>query len=115
MNPSRTAVPTLTEVVQIAGNAPAITLDELQAAPETDAAVDTVPALDEAQLLARVLDDVQRQIDPMLEYRLRESLSPALARLTESLVQEMRGELASTLREVIERAVALELARQRAR
>ena len=36
----------------------------------------------------RVLNEVQRQIDGMLEYRLREALTPILARTSEALVRE---------------------------
>jgi hypothetical protein len=60
-----------------------------------------------------VLLDLQRQMDSMLEYRLREMLTPALARICEQLVRETRIELADTLRDVIDRAVAQELARLR--
>jgi hypothetical protein len=62
-----------------------------------------------------VLLDVQRQIDLMLETRLRETLAPALARLTDALIRETRNELASTLRDVVVRAVSQELSRHRSR
>ena len=73
------------------------------------------PAVTEAQLTHRILTDVQRQIDLMLEYRLREALAPVLARATDNLVRESRGELASTLRDVVARAVAQEMSRHRSR
>ena len=90
-------VPTLTEVVNQpdAGQAPAAAVDQ--------------------ELVQRVLADVQRQIDLMLEHRLREALTPALARLTDALLRETRAELASTLRDVVTRAVAQELSRHRDR
>ena len=69
----------------------------------------------EAQLVEHVLGEVQRQIDLMLEYRLREALMPVLARATENLIREARGELASTLRDIVARAVAQEIARHRPR
>ena len=72
-------------------------------------------AADEAELVQRVLEDVQRQIDLMLEYRLREALAPMLSRLSQALVGEVRDELASTVRDVVARAVAQELSRQRQR
>jgi hypothetical protein len=69
----------------------------------------------EDQLTEKVLLDVQRQLDLMLETRMRETLAPALTRATDTLVREMRHELASTLRDVVARAVAQELARHRRR
>jgi hypothetical protein len=72
-------------------------------------------ALLESQLNERVLADVQRQIDLMLDYRLREVLTPLLSRVADNLVRDVRIELASTLREVVSRAVAQELARHRIR
>jgi hypothetical protein len=58
-----------------------------------------------------VLADLDKQLDLMFEHRLRESLSPVLARMTDSLVREMRAQLAANLREMVARAVSLELDR----
>ena len=69
----------------------------------------------EEQLSLRVLADLQHQVDLMLEVRLREVLTPLLQRAADNLVRETRAELASTLREIVARAVAQELARHRAR
>lgn len=71
--------------------------------------------VDEAAMAQRVLIEVQRQIDGMLEYRLREALTPILARTSEALVRELRQELSKTMRDVVSRAVAQEVARQRTR
>jgi hypothetical protein len=71
--------------------------------------------LNEDELRKLILADIQRQVDAMLEVRLREALAPALARLTDALVRETRGELASTLRDIVARAVAQELSRHRDR
>lgn len=71
--------------------------------------------VDEAAMAQRVFSEVQRQIDGMLEYRLREALTPILARTAESLVRELRQELSKTMRDVVSRAVAQEVARQRSR
>jgi hypothetical protein len=68
---------------------------------------------DEAQIAQRVLADVQRQIDGMLEYRLREALAPILARSSEALVRELRQELSKTMRDVVARSVAQEVARHK--
>lgn len=72
-------------------------------------------SFDEAQMTQRVLVEVQRQIDGMLEYRLRETLAPILARTSEALVRELRQELSKTMRDVVSRAVAQEVVRQRSR
>ena len=74
-----------------------------------------VSGLDEAQIVQRVHADLQRQIDGMLEYRLREAMAPVLARTTELLVRELRQELSKTMKDVVARAVAQEVARQRSR
>ena len=59
--------------------------------------------------------DLQRQVDLMLEYRMREAIAPSLARVSELLMREVGAELSVTLKDVVARAVALELARQRGR
>lgn len=80
----------------------------------------TAPALpagagrDDNEIALQVLDHLQRQIDLLLERRLREALAPAVARLVETLVQEASGELAATLRELAAQAVARELSRRHA-
>ncbi|HJV60148.1 MAG TPA: hypothetical protein VJ743_04335 [Albitalea sp.] len=98
-------LPKLTEVVDAPTVAARLAANRAAQAPE----------LSEEQLVQRVLADVQRQVDLVLEHRLREALAPALARLTDALVREARNDLASTLREVVTRAVAQELSRHRAR
>lgn len=98
--PSPGRVPTLTEVIGP------------QPSPVTPPAALTGS---EHELVHRVLANVQRQVDLLLEQRLREALAPALARLTDALLRETRGELASTLRDIVARAVAQELSRHRDR
>jgi hypothetical protein len=83
--------------------------------PSRLAADAEVRAIDEAQIVQRVHADLQRQIDGMLEYRLREAMAPVLARTTELLVRELRQELSKTMKDVVARAVAQEVARQRSR
>ena len=70
-----------------------------------------IPVIDEAALTQRVLADLDKQLDLMFEHRLRETLAPVLARMTDGLVREMRNQLALSLREMVSRAVALELDR----
>lgn len=73
------------------------------------------PVIDEGELAQRVMGDVQRRIDSMLEFRLREAMTPLLARHVEALVHDLRDELAHTMRDVVARAVAQEMAKRRQR
>jgi hypothetical protein len=100
------SLPTLTEVVDVAEATEATVPMQLYPAEQA-------PVIDEETLVERVLADVSRQVELMLEYRLRETLTPVLARATDALVREARNELAQTLRDVIARSVAQELARHR--
>ncbi len=74
-----------------------------------------LPEISEAQLAQRVMGDVQRQIDGMLDFRLREALGPILARHSEALVKDLREELNRTMRDVVARSVAQEMAKLRQR
>ncbi len=70
--------------------------------------------LNEAQLSERILADVQRQIDLMIEHQLGAALSPVLSKLTQDFALAAREAVSQSLREVIERAVKQELDRVRA-
>lgn len=129
-------VPVLTEVVMLPKAQPAVEVDEFPPLPADPAFAATAPSplgrpeagvapksaapvpapvapvgIDEARVAQRVLADLDKQLDLMFEHRLRESLSPVLARMTDSLVREMRAQLAANLREMVARAVSLELDR----
>ena len=117
-------VPTLTEVVQLEAQAPpgvpqpAGPTDGPEPGPDWSQTVVLPPGTalpDEAQLTQNILADLQRQIDLMLEYRLREAIGPALARTADALIREVRTDLAASMRELVARAVAQELARHRGR
>jgi hypothetical protein len=114
-------VPTLTEVVDWRAsaappNAPPASVEETAIADTAAAPAPVEHALPtEAELVEQVLAQVQRQVDLMIEYRMREALTPLLARATDNLVRDARNELASTLRDVVARAVAQELTRHRNR
>ncbi len=115
-------VPTLTEIVAWPQSpAPAEARLPLPAVEARAAEADmlTTPNAPlraaEDQMIQRVLVEVQRQVELMFDYRLREVLTPLLARAADSIVREARVELASTLRDVVARAVAQELARHRTR
>jgi hypothetical protein len=118
-----TRVPTLTEVVSLPGTQPVepAPVPSAASAPAPAGAAPFVerranwPPLEEDQIVQRVFGDLQRQVDLMLETRIKETLSPALTRATDQLVRDVRAELASTLRDVVARAVAQELARHRGR
>lgn len=116
-------VPTLTEVVAwpqgvpLAAGEAQLPLPAVEAQPvEADLVASPMPLrVGEEQMIQGVLVEVQRQVDLMLDYRMREVLAPLLARATDSIVRDARTELASTLRDVVARAVAQELARHRTR
>ena len=128
--PHPAQVPTLTEVIEVdeftelgsvasapppvqVSPAPAYTTVPTPAAPQP-IPLDSLPVL-EGQLAQRVLNDVQRQIDSMLEFRLREAMAPVLARHSEAIVRELKDELARTMRDVVARSVAQEVAKLRSR
>jgi len=115
-------VPTLTEVVDWPDQvqAPAASPQHGGGFDESMVLAPNAPSpvasfLSEEQLSQRVLADLQQQVELMLEVRLREVLTPLLQRAADNLVRESRAELASTLREIVARAVAQELARHRGR
>lgn len=93
---------------------PPISLESLPVLAEAVSPA-AVPGVSEAQLAHRVLVDVQKQVDGMLEFRLREALAPVLARHTEAIVRDLRDELGRTLKDVVARSVAQELAKLRQR
>jgi hypothetical protein len=129
-------VPTLTEEVAWPESAPARVVpplpaeampvealrDEPMSAQDLQGEADVVGAamlqalmVNEEQITQRVLVELERQVELMLEYRLREVLTPVLTRAADNLIRDTRSELASTLRDVVARAVAQELARHRSR
>lgn len=115
-------VPTLTEVVVMPDTPPVpmppmpMEADVMVPMPAVGGAgAPHMPHVNDEQMIQRVLADVQRQVDLMLEYRLREILTPILTRAADSVIRDARNELASTLRDVVARAVAQELSRHRDR
>lgn len=81
--------------------------------PALAAGVPTV--LDEQQLAERILLGLQRQIDVVVEYRVREVLTPILNRATDAIVRDARTDLSRSLRDLVGQAVTQELRRQRDR
>ena len=88
--------------------AAAVTPADTPAAPPMEASLDA-HAIEE-----EVLAELAQRIDLMFEYRLREALAPTLARAADLLIREAREEVALTLRDVVSRAVAQQIARRRA-
>lgn len=110
-------VPILTEVVLLSqSDSVDIPVDGPADEPSAATQVPVVaapPALLEQELVERIWTDVQRQVELMFEYRMRETLSPILSRATDAVLRETRQQLASTLRDVVAKAVAQELSRHR--
>ena len=104
--PESTVEPTPESTPDLPASPQAVAVAPLHAAPA---------APTEDQLTSSLLADLQRQIDLVLEYRVREALTPILARATDAIVREARSELTHTLSEVVALAVAKEMRRQRSR
>ena len=117
-SPATSAVPVAAPEMHVAApvSAPASPPATPSPAPVAPAAVVAASApavpINEAQLTQRILADLQRQIDLMLEVRLREALAPVLARATDALIRDARKELTSAMRDAVARSVAQELARR---
>jgi len=66
----------------------------------------------EVLVTQRVLADLQRQVELMLEVRLREALAPILARASDALVRDARKELTAAMRDIVASSIARELGRR---
>jgi len=113
--PASAAAPSSAPTPAPAVRTPPISLDSLPVLAEAVSPAALQPEVSEAQLAHRVLADVQKQVDGMLEFRLREALAPVLARHTEAIVRDLRDELSRTLKDVVARSVTQELAKLRQR
>ena len=71
-----------------------------------------VEAVSEDVLVQRVLERLDGQVDQVFDERMREALLPALARVADTLMAELRQQLHGTLREMVSQAVAVELVHQ---
>ena len=113
-------LPTLTEVLELGRDTPAASLmpdaafaphaifvphATAHAGPEAATHWAADPAAD-TDLVAQVLALLEPRIGALLETRLREALAPALARAADGLMRDARLEVATTLRSVVEEAVA---------
>lgn len=71
------------------------------------------PAIDEHRVRERVLADLQRQLDALVESRLREAMGLALAHAGDALISDLHERLAATLHTLVVDAVEQEVARYR--
>lgn len=81
-------------------------------APPPAAARPATASAGDVQLTQRVLADLQRQVELMLEVRLREALAPILARASDALVRDARKELTAAMRDIVSRSIARELGKR---
>lgn len=88
--------------VAFAASAVAATLPV--SAPTQTQPLDAVE-LDAAEIVDRVLRELQPRIEALLEQRLREALAPALASVADGLIRDTRAELASVTRELVQESV----------
>ena len=102
--------PTLASPAHAVTPAPAVPAVPAVPAP-TEPAPTSLERVTEAELSQRVMADLQKQIDLMLDVRLREALAPILARAGDAIVRDARKELTTALRDVVAAAVARELGR----
>ena len=115
MTTHRGALPTLTEVIDIASGESELGLGSATLAPES-LPLEAQPALSTdtgVALTTQVLETLRPRIDALLEARLQSVIAPRLAHVAGELVQSMRGELAGTMHELVSQAVADVLARRR--
>jgi len=124
ISPSDASIPVLTQII---GTSPVGAVGTSQAdavakPPLASSAADKNAQLRtdeewkalELKLNERVLRQILRRVDFVIEHRVKESLADILQVATEELVKEIRGGLQVTLEDVITRAVAQELARVQA-
>jgi hypothetical protein len=117
---STVVVPTLSEVaVPPVDRELSILKQEVGVTIETPAvsgpAVSSLPEVNEAQLTQRIMQVIQKQVDGMIEFRLKEAMAPILARHSEAMSRELREELSRTMADVVARSVAQEMAKLRVR
>lgn len=105
------SVPILTEVIEW----PVIQPSSPAAAPEAGPTrvAPRSGGVDEDELVRLILHSLHQQLDGVLEYRIREALTPILSRAADALVRDARHELSRSLGDLVTRAVAEELRRQR--
>ena len=73
------------------------------------------PVIDEKRLVDDIMAALQPRVDLSFEYRVREAVAPVLEKLAQTVVAETRVALSATLRDVVARAVAQEVAKRQRR
>ena len=101
--------------VQAAVPAPVPATPAMSAAAPATTTRPTTASPADVQLTQRVLADLQRQVELMLEVRLREALAPILARASDALVRDARKELTAAMRDIVSRSIARELGKREER
>ena len=111
MSTHRGALPTLTEVIDIRADS----LVPAALAPESLPldAQEVVQADLGAALTTQVLETLRPRIDALLETRLEAAMAPGLARVADELARQLRVDLAIALRGMVAQAVDDVLARRR--
>lgn len=115
MTSPRGALPILTEVIDIEADALACGFAPAVQATEALALDEHTPVLADpaVALTTQVLETLRPRIDALLEARLQAAMAPQLARLSDDIVQTLRGELAVAMRSLVAQAVDDVLARRR--
>ena len=99
-------LPTLTEVLELGRESVVAPWPAPPTPAVTSEPSPVAPVLDEARMLRLVLADLEPRVARLLEERLREALAPALARVADGLIREVRAELVTVVRELVAQAVA---------
>ena len=113
--PSDASIPVLTQILsEPIADAEAKSEPVAKAVTEAEARYQEDLKMLELKLNERVLRQILRRVDFVIEHRVRDALAEMLQSATEDLVKEIRRGLHVTLEDVIKRAVAQEMARVQA-
>ena len=121
MTPQRGVLPTLTEVIEPAAEAPPFTGTEAPLPPES-LPLDTQAAAaasahnvaeTHVALTLKVLTALRPRIDALLEAHLHDVLAPQLARLASDAAQRARRELGAAMHALVDEAVTEALEQRR--
>lgn len=110
--PSDASIPVLTQIIAEPGEAVSIRQQPLAATSVSarNSGDDERWKRLELKLNERVLRQILRRVDFVIEHRVKEALADVLQQATEDMVKEIRRGLHVTLEDVIKRAVAQEIA-----
>lgn len=108
--PSDASIPVLTQIIAEPGDMAGASPFSVVAEARTGAGEDERWKTLELKLNERVLRQILRRVDFVIEHRVKEALSDVLQQATDDMVKEIRRGLHVTLEDVIKRAVAQEIA-----